>query len=57
MEVKISLNDESDDIRLELSNSAVDSQVYVTFFKGKYEGSGKFEIEELRLALRKLTAK
>jgi len=57
MEVNIILRDPSDDVWFELSISPVsNSRFHMTFHHGRNECSGSFDTEELRLALRKLTA-
>ena len=47
----------SNDSKVELENGALDGEIYITIQEGRTELSAKVDTEELRLAIRKITAK
>ena len=57
MNVNIILKDTSDDVRVELSNSSQNGKVFVTVYKGQQEIMAEVRIDEIKLALRKLSVR
>lgn len=57
MNVNIILKDQGDGKRVELSNSAQREKVHITIYHGHNEVCAEVSVEEIKLALRKLSAR